>query len=314
MFALQGRALPDCRLFASMDLEDACGRISEVMQPHVLRPLSRVAATPAHMDFLRLPQMGIGAIHLGHASVRVDRIADYHLIIFCGRGSGRVETPEGVIEVDAQRGVCLAPGEALVGDFSAECEQLVFRIDTGLMRQVAGAPAVRLPSSISAARPELSSWARTVAMVLGNAQSISLLRQDRRMAQAYQQMFVGALLAGQEDLAGGDDGPEPALVRRAKAFIAERYDQPITLTDIAEAARAPVRTLLHNFRRFCGVSPMIYLRDLRLDVARRQLKSPAAASATVAGIAMESGFSHLGRFSQSYHARFGEHPSQTRRS
>jgi transcriptional regulator GlxA family with amidase domain len=62
---------------------------------------------------------------------------------------------------------------------------------------------------------------------------------------------------------------------------------------------------------------MTYLKSFRLDKARQALQSGevggAAGAAGVTKVALDNGFSHLGRFARSYHARFGELPSATAR-
>jgi AraC-like DNA-binding protein len=311
MFDIEQTVLPGCRLFVSSDVDETRHRISQVMQPHTLQPLGRARGTRSCMDFLRLPEMGIGSIRFGHMSVHVDSIADYHLVIFCRRGEGRIKARGGDIVVNAHQGACLAPGEPLIGTFSPDCEQLLFRIDERLIRRSVEAPAPRLAPLLSTSRPELSPWVRTVTMLLGDPRSIDLLRKDHRLAENYQQMFVGTLLAGHEYEGDGGSGAVPACVHRAKAYIREMYEQPIGLSEIAAAAEVPVRTLLHNFRRFCRKSPMCYLREHRLDAARQLLLQPSANKQLVASVAIEVGLNHLGRFSQSYFERFGEHPSET---
>ncbi|WFU05507.1 helix-turn-helix transcriptional regulator (plasmid) [Rhizobium sp. CB3171] len=82
---------------------------------------------------------------------------------------------------------------------------------------------------------------------------------------------------------------------------------PITITDMAAAAGVSVRALQINFRRFLNVTPMAYLRQLRLDGARQDLLT-ATPSATVSEIARRWGFIHQGRFSQEYRAAFGVLP------
>ena len=55
---------------------------------------------------------------------------------------------------------------------------------------------------------------------------------------------------------------------------------------------------------------MRYLRDARLRQVRQALLR-ADPEACVTGIAMNSGFAHMGRFSVAYRRQFGESPSQT---
>ena len=70
------------------------------------------------------------------------------------------------------------------------------------------------------------------------------------------------------------------------------------------------RTLRDGFQQFRGVSPMQYLRQIRLDKAYEILRA-ATMGVYVSGVAMDCGFMHLGRFSIEYKKRFGESPSDT---
>jgi transcriptional regulator GlxA family with amidase domain len=55
---------------------------------------------------------------------------------------------------------------------------------------------------------------------------------------------------------------------------------------------------------------MSLLRRTRLLEARAELEA-APPGATVTRVALDCGFTHLGRFSQEYVRRFGERPSET---
>ena len=71
-------------------------------------------------------------------------------------------------------------------------------------------------------------------------------------------------------------------------------------------------TLRDGFQQFRGVSPMQYVRQLRLERARNALRA-APSDVRVAEIALDCGFAHLGRFAMVYKAMFGESPSETLR-
>lgn len=101
-------------------------------------------------------------------------------------------------------------------------------------------------------------------------------------------------------------------IQLAQAYIDAHLHEPITMVDVARAACVSLRTLQAAFREHRGDSPRVLLRQRRLERARALLAS-AAAGATVAKIAFDCGYSHLGRFSVEYRRRFGEHPSKTLR-
>ena len=102
----------------------------------------------------------------------------------------------------------------------------------------------------------------------------------------------------------------PRDVRRAIDYIEANLDLPLSIAAIAGAAGVAGRTLLMNFRTFKGVSPLRYARNARFQRVREALVQ-AQPGASVTGIAMSWGFTHMGRFSVEYRRRFGEAPSQT---
>jgi len=105
----------------------------------------------------------------------------------------------------------------------------------------------------------------------------------------------------------------PASMRRALAYIDDHASDPITISDVALAARVSVRTLQAAFRRHLGETPFEYLMRARLSGARADLRA-AAPGAAVREIAHRWGFAHSGRFAQRYTAEYGETPSQTLRA
>lgn len=108
------------------------------------------------------------------------------------------------------------------------------------------------------------------------------------------------------------DRARPAALRRAVAYIEENLDRPVTVAEMAAAARMSVRGLQAAFRRELGVSPLRFLRQRRLAAARADLLASDEAG-TVGLIARRWGFAHASRFAAEYHAAFGEYPATTLR-
>jgi AraC-like DNA-binding protein/TolB-like protein len=104
----------------------------------------------------------------------------------------------------------------------------------------------------------------------------------------------------------------PASVRKTIELIVSDPARSWTLTSLAAACGVAPRTLQKQFRRHTGRGPIEYLRDARLDHVRQTLLR-ASDRASIADIAMRSGFNHLGRFAAWYRERYGETPSATLR-
>lgn len=108
---------------------------------------------------------------------------------------------------------------------------------------------------------------------------------------------------------------ETAVVRRAVDYIEQHCHEPITLTEIAAAARVGERALQVAFRKQQDTTPLGYLRHVRLDRAHRDLvAADPARGDTVQQIAARWGYSNPGRFSSLYLAAYGHSPKFTLRS
>ena len=102
----------------------------------------------------------------------------------------------------------------------------------------------------------------------------------------------------------------PWQVRLAEEYIEQNWDQPVTVEALAHVANAGIRNLFFTFRKSRGVSPMAFVRQVRLRHAKEML-TRAAPETTVTSVAYACGFSNPGHFAKYYHAAFGEHPSDT---
>lgn len=101
-------------------------------------------------------------------------------------------------------------------------------------------------------------------------------------------------------------------VQAAEQFMAANVHRPLSLPDIASGCHVGPRALQAAFVSHRRSSPLQILKDLRIAQADAMLRaSPKPLSIT--RVALECGFTHLGRFSVDYRRANGETPSGTRR-
>lgn len=105
--------------------------------------------------------------------------------------------------------------------------------------------------------------------------------------------------------------PGPRHVRIVAEYLAENAARPVRMRDLTELTGVSARTLQLGFLQHRGCTPIEFLRDRRMELARAKLLTRSDAS--IRQIAYACGFKHLGRFSATYRARFRELPSVTRR-
>ena len=102
-------------------------------------------------------------------------------------------------------------------------------------------------------------------------------------------------------------------LRRAEDYIHSHLREEFSLLDLIDAVGTSPSTLLRAFNTHHGVSPMQYVKRLRLEAVRRSLLAADPQNGTVGRVASEFGFRQLGRFSAEYRSVFGELPSVTLR-
>jgi AraC-like DNA-binding protein len=101
------------------------------------------------------------------------------------------------------------------------------------------------------------------------------------------------------------------LVKSCENFTLDAGPERLSITDLCNNAGTSERTLQYAFREIMGMSPLAYLKRLRLHRARRDFYHAKDPQVSVTEIAMRWGFWHLGEFSRDYKACFGELPSDS---
>jgi AraC-like DNA-binding protein len=102
----------------------------------------------------------------------------------------------------------------------------------------------------------------------------------------------------------------PRDLVRALGWLRGHLRDPVRLDVLAQVAGVAPRTLETHFRQFLGTTPLGWVRQERLLHARRALLDQAE-EASVTRVALDTGFTQLGRFAAHYSRQFGELPSQT---
>jgi AraC-like DNA-binding protein len=149
--------------------------------------------------------------------------------------------------------------------------------------------------------PRAARWVvfRDVALRAALERAHAALVSEPAGTLAVEEGVLGAVAALRPHLrpvpAGhGRDRAEHAAVRRARAHLRERWDQKVTLAELAAAAGLSRFELVRRFREQNAVTPHAFQTNLRVEQARRLL----AAGVPPAEVAADCGFAdqpHLNR-------------------
>jgi len=172
-------------------------------------------------------------------------------------------------------------------------------------RLLSGTPLIAPPSAAKESDPaSFTQWAADRASEDPERRRILLLEVEARVRRL-------ALDAPQEpapEYAGGD----PAL-RHVVAMVrhlAEHFREPLTVADVAAAARLHPNYAMTHFRKIVRTTVIDYLTRCRLAEGRRLL---VTTDLPIAAVASDSGFASVSRFYSAFKNECGVPPAVYRR-
>ena len=172
--------------------------------------------------------------------------------------------------------------------------------------------------SFSTARGAGRSWMQMVLMLNYELQQPDSALRQPMIADPYLDALVRNLLLATDHpyrgmLAAETNDRLPQTMRTAIEIIEAEAHLPLTVSALASRCEVSARNLQQAFQRHMAVSPMAYLRQVRLRRAHRDLLYADPPAETVASVASRWGFTNPGRFAAAHADRYGESPATTLR-
>ncbi|WP_432854646.1 AraC family transcriptional regulator [Amycolatopsis sp. CA-161197] len=313
--------------FHTTDLAFAREELSRVYYPLRVDPTHRSRDFEFTMRTLTVGPLTIGRMSYGAEIVKDcgDLQTAYHVNVPLTGAVASTCGDQRVVATPHTAAVFNPVGHTVLDRWEAGSEQLCLKIDRTFLedevvRRVEHplhAP-VRFRMAMDLTQPAMRAWLHAVEVLATELDAPGAFTRDGLLAAELRRLIVGGLLWGQphsyhEALSELGASPQPRTVKRAVDLMHASPEVPWTVAQLAELVGISVRSLEEGFRRYVGVPPMTYLRDCRLERVRADLRTGSRPAVSVTEVAFRWGFSHLGRFAQAYHAKFGENPSDTLR-
>ena len=230
---------------------------------------------------------------------------------FCGRegaGNSLVQATGGTWEIYFEQSLDYVCSVFNRDYFCSGYEQLTGRV----------VPKQYLKSQIS---PPLTQYGQEFAACINN-----ILRWAQRRPGIFHRDSLKRLLCSQllkltinalpPVALYGPEKTQPRRIQGARRVIDYLQAHARELPDMQSLcgiANLSERSLQYGFLEYLGVTPIQYLRVVRLNGARIDLLRASGKDTKVADIALNWGFLELGRFSTEYRQLFRERPSMTLR-
>jgi AraC-like DNA-binding protein len=272
-------------------------------------------------NFVRLKHVGLGYSHYNSAvSVGVSA-AGVVRQLFSLAGSSRTAFGSRHFTSDRDRSALIPAGADARVDRGAGNGELRLRLDAEALQDklsaMIGTPVSRdLEFTAPADGAEMQRLQRILLFLADQLDGAEAKIPDQVLAEYEQLVMVSFLTANRHNyshlLDRAPRAPGPWQVRLVEEYIEANWRAPLDIETLAAVTGGSTRSIFKAFKEARGVSPMAFVKRVRLENARRALQQ-LDESTSVIDVASECGFLNPGHFARDYRIAFDELPSETLR-
>ena len=310
------------------DVDEAADQIGRIFCPHDLKPAQpRAASFSARHNCAAFDGFSINYVAYG-GSVSIDPgcLDRFFLVQVPLAGFARIRAGTSKFEAVPDGTASLLSPTIPTRMMWNDCAQAILLLDRRMVEQRAAALSgkatgtVEFDPVIDLNAPSGQALRTSLAelMLIAERLGPSGLMSPAAMAN-WREVLLDRLLNGQRHglsdairTFSGQAERLPRALSAARNYLAENAAEPLDLEELACASGIGIRALQLGFRRHFGVSISTMLLDMRLAGLHARL-AQSSPDISITEIALDLGFTHLGRMAGAYRAKFGETPSATLR-
>ena len=307
---------------ASTDIEQVQSSVSSLITSHRLS-LKKGLRQPLNTRLKHAKLGQISLMRLGYGAdvcIQPEQLAGFYLLQVPQYGGAVVRCGSEKVESSPKVATVLNPNTEIDMIWLANNEQLMLKIDRLLIERLAKSMHLPVPESglLFPVRFEghcTTNWQLMQRYLIDCARHADEVSQSPLLVSQLEQLVATTFLETHKPISIFNTSTSftkvlPKNIQLVKGYLYDCADQAIRVDELAALAGVSIRSLQLGFKEHFGMSPMQYLRQIRLDKARADLLDTSGKTPSVTEVALRWGF-HQGRFSALYRQRFGETPSQT---
>lgn len=322
-----GKLLSGHTLFrCADDPVETCTRVGQIFRPHRMRVLGAGKQLSACMEHLPFAGISLNRLSYGSSvSIASEPMEEFLMVFMPLSGVADITCGSQQVFSTADKPALVNATKPLEMRWTTDSDILILRIQQNHLeeacKELLGYDLDRpleFDLAMDLHRKGLSAWQSLIAFLTTNRTFTEQAVRTPSISRNFENLLLTTLLQSHphnymDALERPDSLRSPLYVRRAEQYIYENCEADLSVQDIAHAVGVSVRTLYAGFQQYKQATPMHLLRDHRLERVREELKKARNNHevATIAGVALSFGFTHLGHFSRVYREKFGELPSQT---
>jgi AraC-like DNA-binding protein len=306
------------------DLREARSVIERLQGPFAARPRTGLSRGPVHVRAASCGRVALSTFRFG-TSIDIEPRGLEGAILVTTAVTGRAGMAAGGSTVGAGPGATFISQEEDSPTFLYEPDTEVLklrferrRFEDACIKMYDRIPDAPLRFHTQMTLPHATArWQALLRYVVARVNAPDDVLLNQAEAASMEELLMLTLLGIQPHSVQAGTGTQvrsvsPRQLRLAVEYIRQNLEAEMTLSEIAAAAGCSIRSLARAFQHASDTSPMQYVYKLRLQRIRSELLGARSGDRTIADIAYQWGYRHLGEFNRKYRDAFGETPSETR--
>lgn len=302
-------------VFAGANPFEVSNYVRENVGTHSLRlsSRSRASASLAHRKAggLDLCRLSYGT----QARIVSEGLADIYHLQFILRGFCRYTLPHSTLDLPAGHFLLLNPDDPLDLTYSEDCEKFIVKIPATMLgeacvehRWIKSRERITF-NQVPYRFEEIDSLLMLLKLICEEAESGMATPQ---MLQHYNRVVTTKLMTMlKHNIALDEPCQHTPCFERLVQYIDENIKHDITAEQLSQFSRLSLRSLYLLFEKNAKTTPKNFIRQKKLEHVHAALTNPTGKVSNVTAVALEYGFTHLGRFSELYKSAFGVLPSES---
>ncbi len=284
---------------------------------HSLR-LSGNTGASASLSHRRAGMLDLCRLSYGaQARIVSEGLGDIYHAQFILRGHCRYTLAHTTLDLSAGHVLVLNPDDPLDLTYSDDCEKFILRIPAPMLDDACAEhrwfkPNERIKFSPEPHRFEdIDSLLLLLRLLCEEAESDMATPQ---MLQHYNRVVTTKLMVMLKHNVGmvAPTQHAPSFARLIN-YIERNIKLELGVEQLAQHAGLSLRSLYMLFEKNARMTPKNFVRQKKLERVHAILNDPTQPCPNITAVALEYGFTHLGRFSELYKSTYGVLPSQAMR-
>lgn len=311
-----GQSLAGATILQGAHPEEVSSFVNQHIGQHRLEMLGG-DKRQSRLSFREFAGFGLSQLSYGnHVRVRSPELESIYHFQIVTRGECVWRQPGERMKVHSGQAVMVNPYEKIDLEYSEDCEKLIIKMPEHVLNNARAVANGRLPDGgirFERTPVDLRTCPAMVNIMEAVLSELEEAEDDdiSLVCTSYREIILKKLLkmfpsnwSGQEPGAACT----PAL-GRVLGYIEQNIRDNIDIEELSSVSNMSVRSIYNAFSKAFSTTPKCYIKQLKLHKLREDLLQGKCRNVTE--IALDYGFSHLGRFSSDYRKAFGELPSET---